>query len=67
MLKRSEGRWSLPLRQILKQLSRPISILITCASPDDTAHDLIIQEEVIGARRELDQAVGHEDLLSDLS
>lgn len=58
-----EGRWSTALRQILEQFGVPSRSLLSLR-PDDTGHDLSIQEEVIGARRELNEAIGHEQVLS---
>jgi hypothetical protein len=42
--------------QILKQLGVPRRSLLGF-DPDDAPHELTVQEEIIGTRRELDQAV----------
>ena len=46
------------LRQILKQFRRP-GVGLSQAAPDNASHDGVGEVEVIGARRQLDQAVAH--------
>jgi hypothetical protein len=53
--------------QILKQLRRPEDVVAALSRADDAAHDLAVQDQIIGTRRELDQAVRHDVSLSDLS
>jgi hypothetical protein len=65
MLNFLEGRRSLTLRQILEQFRCRGGIFAARAGADDAPHELTIQEEIIGAGCELDQAVGHGELLPE--
>src|SRR4051794_9541919 len=66
MLRIFERCRPLALRQILKQFRCPDGMGAALAGAHDTAHDLSIQQKIIGARGELNQAVGHERALSRL-
>ena len=67
MLDLDERRRSLALRQILKQFGRPGRIGAAVSGSDNAAHDLAVEEEIIGARRELDEAIGHDEPLADVA
>ena len=66
VLNLEEGCRPFALRQVLKQLGVPRRALLGL-DPNDAPDELIIQQEIIGARRELNQAVGHSDILSGAS
>ena len=67
MLDLNERRRSLALRQIFKQFGHPGCIGAAVSGSDNAAHDLAVEEEIIGARRELDEAIGHDEALADLA
>ena len=60
-----ERRRSLALRPIFKQFGRPGRIGAAVSGSDNAAHGLAVEKEIMGARRELDEAVGHHMLLAD--
>ena len=62
-----ERRRSLALRPIFKQFGRPDRVGAAVSGSDNAAHDLAVEEEIIGARRELDEAIGHDGPLADLA
>jgi hypothetical protein len=51
-----EGSGSLAPRQILQQLGRP-GVRLSRAVPDNAGDDGVVQEQIVGAGRQLKQAV----------
>jgi hypothetical protein len=66
MFELSEGCWSSSRRYILEQLRGP-GVRLVRAGAYHAAHNLSMQEKIIGAGRELDQAVGRTEFLSRTS
>ena len=61
-----EGGGPLANGQIFEQFGRPDRIRGPVAGSDNAAQKFAVQEEIIGARRKLYEAVGHHALLADL-
>ena len=60
-----ERNRSLAPRQILQQFGRP-DVRLARAVSHDAGNNGVVLEEIIGAGRELDQAVGHSGFLSEI-
>jgi hypothetical protein len=59
-----EQQRALAPRQVFQQFGRP-GVGLPRAASHDAGHDGVVQEEVIGAGRQLDQVIGHSGFRSD--